>query len=103
MENPKVKTRKAFQCAIADMNKELNLIWQPIKDFVIINNELGLRYKATPNALMSNKPILSPYDLWRDVSGADLDTKEQRHLNKSLGLTKTQGLNKWYKRQLSIN
>ena len=97
MINPKVKTRKAFQCAISDINKEFNLIWKPIQDFVIINNELGLRYKATPNSIMPNKPILSPYDLWRGVSREYLDTKEQRQLNKNLGLTKTKGLNKWYK------
>ena len=93
----KVKTRTAFKCAITDMNKEFNLIWQPIQDFVLINNELGLRYKATPNALMPNKPILSPYDLWSVVSGAHLDTKEQRQLNKNLGLTKTKELSQWYK------
>jgi hypothetical protein len=74
MENPKVKTRKAFIYAMEDMIEVLSLNTQNIW-----------------------KGKLDSLDMWYQVGSSYLYTKEQRHLNKSLGLTKTKELNKWYK------
>jgi len=74
MENPKVKTKQVFEYAMEDMTAILSL-----------------------NTNHINDRKLWDLELWWEVGSSYLYTKEQRHLNKSLGLTKTIGLNKWYK------
>lgn len=95
----KINTRKIFNIAMADMNEEYALVWKPITNYIIVEKG-DTKYKATPNALFPNRPITSPSDLDLDYNCTStyLYTKEQRNLNKDLGLTKIETINKFYKK-----
>jgi hypothetical protein len=95
--NQKPNTRKIFEIAMADMNDELSLVWKPVKDFIIDNTLNDLAVKFSKNWLEHDRVICSNFDWQQPVSRTYLDTKEQRKLNKELGLTKTETINKFYK------
>ena len=95
--NQKPNTRKIFEIAMADMNDELSLVWKPIEDYVLCHTLYDLSVKFSKNWVMPYIPLTSTLDFWQPVSRTYLDTKEQRKLNKELGLTKTETINKFYK------
>jgi len=95
--NKKPNTKKIFNIAMADMNDELSLVWKPIEDYVLCHTDYDLSVKFSKNWVMPYSRLTSSLHFWHPVSKTYLDTKEQRQLNKELGLTKTETINNFYK------
>ena len=93
----KLNISKAFKIAMSDMNEDLALVWKPVTDYIVDNTLQDLAVKFSNNVLEHDRPLYSNVDWNQPVSTTYLFTKEQKQLNKELGLTNTKTLNKFYK------
>jgi hypothetical protein len=97
MNYKNLKLKDAFKSAMNDMTDELCLAWQPVTDYVIDNTLYDLAVKFSKNWLEHDRVLYSSVDWKQPVSKTYLDTKEQRNLNKELGITKSNEIINWYK------
>lgn len=96
MNYKNLKLKDAFQLAVNDMNDELCLAWKPVSDYVIDNTLHDLAVKFSNNLIEHDRVLYYNVDWKQPVSITHLNTKEQRQLNKELGITKKETINKFY-------
>ena len=87
MASKNLKLRDAFKSAMADMTDALCLEAPKLVHSVERSCEIGFEYQV----------LYSWVDWKQPVSKTYLDTKEQRNLNKELGLTKSNEIINWYR------
>ena len=82
-----LKLKDAFKLAMDDMTDVLCLEAPKLVHSVERSCEIGFEYQI----------LYSWVDWQQPVSKTYLNTKEQRNLNKELGITKSKGIINWYK------
>ena len=82
-----LKLKDAFKLAMDDMTDVLCLEAPKLVHSVERSCEIGFEYQI----------LYSWVDWQQPVSKTYLNTKEQRNLNKELGITKIKGIINWYK------
>ena len=87
MANGNLKLKDAFQLAMADMTEVLCLEAPKLIHSVERSLEIGFEYKVLYSWVDWSQPVSKTY----------LNTKEQRQLNKELGITKINDIKNWYK------
>jgi len=97
MNYKNLKLKDAFKLAINDMTDELCLAWKPVSEYVIDNTLNDLAVKFSNNLIEHDRVLYYNVNWQQPVSRTYLDTKEQRNLNKELGITKSDDIKNWYR------
>jgi hypothetical protein len=87
MNYKNLKLKDAFKLAMADMTDVLCLEAPKLVHSVERSCEVGFEYQVLYSWVDWSQPVSKTY----------LNTKEQRQLNKELGITKAETLNKFYR------
>ena len=87
MNYKNLKLKDAFKLAMADMTDVLCLEAPKLVHSVERSCEVGFEYQVLYSWVDWSQPVSKTY----------LNTKEQRQLNKELGLTKSDDIKNWYR------
>ena len=91
--------RKAFDYAIADIKEEYKMFSDNI-DYVLIDTLYDLKKKFSANGIYEDRELFfhqKTFGYDEVVGATHLNTKEQRNLNKLLGLNKIETFKKYYR------